>query len=60
MYIDDENKLIWDLNKLYWFKDSFKDKETQVDYLRYLKQVADNLQYEGLVKDIKSYLLTTS
>lgn len=57
MYIDDENKLTWHLNKLYWFKDSFDDKQTQIDYLENLLKVAENLQYEGLVESIKEHLL---
>lgn len=56
MNIINENKLIWYLNKLYWFKDSFND-ENQTYYLENLLKVAENLECDGLVKEIKDYLL---
>lgn len=44
------------LDKLYWFKDSFEDKETTIDYLKYIKALADSLEAEGLVDEINDYL----
>jgi len=44
------------LNKLYWFKDSFEDKETTIEYLKSIQKIAEDLEAEGLVKEITDYL----
>jgi len=50
------NEQLWHLNELYWFKDSFQDKETTIDYLKHIMSLADSLEDEGLVKEINDYL----
>lgn len=51
------NTTLYQLNNLYWFKDSFKDVETTVDFLRKLRLLADELEADGLAGDIDNYLL---
>lgn len=57
MYINDENKLLSQLNALYWFKDSFVDREDEIAFLNLFKDLVENLEYEGLKQSIKDYLL---
>ena len=51
------NEQLTQLHTLYWFKDYFKEKEITIEYLKHLKTLANELEVEGLVKEIENYLL---
>lgn len=51
------NEQLTQLHTLYWFKDYFKEKEITIEYLKHLKTLANELEVEGLVKEIEDYLL---
>lgn len=53
MILDDTNKLLSLMNKLYWFKDQVDDQE---DYLMTLLNISKELKFEGLEGDISKIL----